>query len=342
MSGHSGGSSGRGDAEHDGPERPRPLPSRSRALLWLHERLFSTLGNTLLSLVLLALIGWLVWTLGKWLLVSADFDVIRTNRRLLLVGRFPLGEEWRIWPIFYGLVVAIGWSWGSWTRATSVAAATLALIDVLVLPVIAGTSGTLDAAPAFGAGVGAYLVAQRWAGTRRGQRRARIVGMGMWVILLPAVIVLLQVRGGVDPALWGGLYLNLIVASGAAIGALPFGILLALARSSSFRVLRVSATVYVELMRGLPLPVMLTLAWLALRHFLPAWRPGQRRAGRPGHNRLRAVHRSVHRGGGPRRPQCDPSRSVRGSVRARPELGAGDHDGHDAAGDPKLAAGARG
>ena len=238
MSGHSGGSSGRGDAEHDGPERPRPLPSRSRALLWLHERLFSTLGNTLLSLVLLALIGWLVWTLGKWLLVSADFDVIRTNRRLLLVGRFPLGEEWRIWPIFYGLVVAIGWSWGSWTRATSVAAATLALIGVLVLPVIAGTSGTLDAAPAFGAGVGAYLVAQRWAGTRRGQRRARIVGMGMWVILLPAVIVLLQVRGGVDPALWGGLYLNLIVASGAAIGALPFGILLALARSSSFRVLR--------------------------------------------------------------------------------------------------------
>jgi len=79
------------------------------------------------------------------------------------------------------------------------------------------------------------------------------------------------VRGGVDPGLWGGLYLNVIVASAAVIGALPFGILLALGRTSSFRALRVGSTVYIELMRGLPLPVMLTLAWLALRHFLPAW-----------------------------------------------------------------------
>src|SRR5690606_10086971 len=92
-----------------------------------------------------------------------------------------------------------------------------------------------------------------------------------WFLALPLALVLLQVRGGVESALWGGLYLNLVVASGAIIGALPLGILLALARTSSFRALRVTATVYVEVMRGLPLPVMLTLSWLALRAFLPSW-----------------------------------------------------------------------
>jgi general L-amino acid transport system permease protein len=92
-----------------------------------------------------------------------------------------------------------------------------------------------------------------------------------WALTLPAAQVLLQVGGGVDPSLWGGLYLNLIVATGAIIGALPLGIALALARSSTFRALRVSSTVYIEVMRGLPLPVMLTLSWLALRAFLPDW-----------------------------------------------------------------------
>jgi general L-amino acid transport system permease protein len=245
--------------------------ARRAALRWAHERLFSSWGNTLLTLVLLAALAWIAWAFGRWLLMDASFDVIRANRRLLLVGRFPLGEEWRIWPVFYGLVIAIGWTWGSWTPATRVAAITLAFIGVLVLPVIAGTSGTMQAAPAFAGGTVAYFVARRWARTRPGQRQAQVVaGLG-WLVLLPSTIVLLQVRGGVDPALWGGLYLNVIVASGATLGALPLGIALALGRTSSFRVLRIASTAYIELMRGLPLPVMLTLAWLALRHFLPAW-----------------------------------------------------------------------
>jgi len=116
-----------------------------------------------------------------------------------------------------------------------------------------------------------YLAARRVA-SRPGMRNTtRRVAAAAWMLVLPAALVLLRVDGGVDPALWGGLYLNLIVASGAIIGALPLGFALALARTSSFRALRISATLYIELMRGLPLPVMLTLSWLALRYFLPSW-----------------------------------------------------------------------
>src|SRR5690606_34812608 len=145
---------------------PRRAPGRAPAARWLRERLFNSPGSTALTLALLALLGWLAWSIGGWLLFSADFEVIRANRRLLLVGRFPLGEEWRIWPVFSGLTVAIGWTWGAWTHATRVAAGTLVLIGILVLPVIAGASGTLAAAPAFAGGVLAYAVARRWARTR--------------------------------------------------------------------------------------------------------------------------------------------------------------------------------
>ena len=250
-----------------GHERPTAADARE----WLQSRLFSSRGNTALSLVLLAVLGWFAWTFLSWLALEANFDVVRANRRLLLVGRFPLGEEWRVWPALYGFLVALMWTWGAWGRVTHAAIAAFGIFGMLVMPVMAGAAGTMQTAPAIALAALAYLGARRWARAERGRRAAQWVAVAGWLIVLPGTLVLLFVRGGVDPGLWGGLYLNVIVASAAIIGALPFGILLALGRTSSFRALRVGSTIYIELMRGLPLPVMLTLAWLALRHFLPAW-----------------------------------------------------------------------
>lgn len=254
--------------EASGPPRDTRAAEARR---WLRSRLFNSPGNSVVSLLLLSVLGWLGWTFLQWLAFDANFEVIRANRRLLLVGRFPLGEEWRIWPVVYGFAIAVMWSWGAWGRVTRNALVAFAVFGVLVLPVLAGATGLLRLAPALGAAALAYLVAERWARDRRGRTRAQLAAGAMWFALLPSTLLLLLIRGGVEPGLWGGLYLNVIVASGALIGALPFGVLLALGRTSSFRALRVGSTIYIELMRGLPLPVMLTLAWLALRHFLPGW-----------------------------------------------------------------------
>ncbi|MGE3961652.1 MAG: amino acid ABC transporter permease [Dehalococcoidia bacterium] len=238
---------------------------------WLRARLFSSPANTVVSLALLAMLAWVGWRLAAWLVFDADFDVVRANRRLLLVGRFPVGEEWRIWPVLYGLALAVMWSWGAWGRVTRNALLAFAVFGILLLPVLAGASSTLQLAPPAALAVAGYGLARRWARTPKGTTQAQWTAAALWFVLLPGTLALLLVRGGVDPGLWGGVYLNVIVASGALIGALPLGVLLALGRTSSFRALRIGSTVYIELMRGLPLPVMLTLAWLALRHFLPAW-----------------------------------------------------------------------
>lgn len=248
-----------------------PREALTAAWGWARPRLFSSPANTVVSLLLLAILAWTAVSFLRWMLTEADWGVVRANRRLLLVGRFPQGEEWRIWPVAYALTVLLGWTWGSWGRVSRMAAATLVLIGVLVLPTLAGWGGLRLFLPAVALAAVAYLVALRLAAAPARRSKVRIASVVGWFLVLPLTLVLLQVRGGVDPSLWGGLYLNLVVASGAIIGALPLGIALALARTSSFRALRWAATVYVEVMRGLPLPVMLTLSWLALRTFLPAW-----------------------------------------------------------------------
>ena len=250
---------------------PEPREVLASAWRWTRTRLFNSPANALVSLVLIALLTWVGFSALRWTVTDAEWGAIRANRRLLLVGRFPLGEEWRIWPVMYAMTVLVGFTWGAWGRVSRMALGTMVLIGVLVLPTLAGWGGLRVVLPAIALAALAYLGAHRLAGAARQRGRVRTASVVGWFLALPLALVLLQVRGGVDPALWGGLYLNLVVASGAIIGALPLGVLLALARTSSFRALRVTATVYVEIMRGLPLPVMLTLSWLALRSFLPSW-----------------------------------------------------------------------
>jgi general L-amino acid transport system permease protein len=68
---------------------------------------------------------------------------------------------------------------------------------------------------------------------------------------------------------WGGFMLNLFLALCSIVLCYPLGILLALGRRSSLPLVRVVATVYIELVRGAPLFVLLLLANVALGFFVP-------------------------------------------------------------------------
>lgn len=67
---------------------------------------------------------------------------------------------------------------------------------------------------------------------------------------------------------WGGLHLNLVVAAASIILAFPIGLLLALGRRSSLPVLRLLSTIYIEIIRGVPLITLLFVADLFLGFFL--------------------------------------------------------------------------
>ncbi len=96
------------------------------------------------------------------------------------------------------------------------------------------------------------------------------------LILIPICVVsILWLIGGgfflttVGTNLWNGLLLTLIAASISIVLAFPLGILLALGRKSSLPILRGVCTIYVELIRGLPLIGILFMAQVMLPLVLP-------------------------------------------------------------------------
>jgi general L-amino acid transport system permease protein len=102
----------------------------------------------------------------------------------------------------------------------------------------------------------------------------RWVGVTGWALVAAGVFGLLA--GGLGGLVavrsdqWGGLTLTLVLAVGSTLLAFPLGVLLALARSSQWRTLRLFASSYIELMRSVPLLTVLFAAAVILPLLLPA------------------------------------------------------------------------
>jgi general L-amino acid transport system permease protein len=95
----------------------------------------------------------------------------------------------------------------------------------------------------------------------------------LWLVLLTLFAVLMG--GGwwglapVDTDLWGGLPLTLLLSSVSIVLAFPLALLLALGRRSALPAIRSLCTVYVELVRGVPLISVLFMASFMFPLFMP-------------------------------------------------------------------------
>tara|TARA_R110002051_G_scaffold137753_7_gene210318 strand:- start:13458 stop:14726 length:1269 start_codon:yes stop_codon:yes gene_type:complete len=73
----------------------------------------------------------------------------------------------------------------------------------------------------------------------------------------------------VESRAFGGFMLSIVIGLSAIVLSLPLGILLALARQSDLFIIKTSAVVFIEVIRGVPLIVWLFTAQLLLNYFLP-------------------------------------------------------------------------
>lgn len=76
---------------------------------WLKKNLFSSLGNTLLTLLLLTLAVYLTYEAITYV-IDSEWQIIRTNLALFMIGRFPRDELWRQWASLYLVLGAIGFT----------------------------------------------------------------------------------------------------------------------------------------------------------------------------------------------------------------------------------------
>ncbi len=198
---------------------------------WLKENLFSTWYNTLLTFGSLGLIYVVLRGLLTWALTKARWDVVTTNMTLFLIGPFPRDQVWRVWACVLMVAMLGGLSWLAWGS---------------------------------------------WGRRREGMKRVRRWMVVAWLLSFPLTIVLLHGFDGssilplVGTNLWGGLLLTFLLAIVGIVASFPLGVLLALGRRSSLPVVRLFSTLYIELIRGVPLITVLFMAALILPLFLPA------------------------------------------------------------------------
>lgn len=224
----------RSTADVHPPAAGAPLRGERGALGWLRRNLFSTPFDTMLTLVMTALLGWFVPKALDWLFVQAVWgrapvsacDAVRGSGacwavvwekfRFMMFGTYPYESQWR---------------------------------PAIALGVMCGLLGV-----------------SAW------RRMWRLALAWIWVLGIGLTFWLMGGGTGlpaVRTELWGGLPVTLMLSIFGVGFAFPLGVLLALGRRSRYPVIRAVSVTYIEVVRGVPLITVLFMASVMFALFLP-------------------------------------------------------------------------
>lgn len=217
------------------PIAARPAPKNQQGVLaWLKRNLFSDIVTSIMTLLIIAVLAIVIPNFFNWAFLTAswkpDFNacrvdgvgacwgVITEKYRIILLGRYPLEEQWR--------------------------------------PVVATT----------------LLMALLIASCTRPFWKSWLVLLWIAVYWLFFVLMHGNVMGLslVETDRWGGLPLTILLASLSMALAFPLALLVALGRRSNMAAIRSLSTIYVELIRGVPLISVLFMASFMFPLFMPA------------------------------------------------------------------------
>lgn len=248
---------------------------------WVRANLFATRAGSVLTVVFGLLLAYITYRLAWFVLVSSNWEIVRRNLRVLMIGRYPVDEAWRLWVALYVVVALVG----------LFSAATAANVEHQAR--VAGRTverpGRWDWLPRYWPVLGAVAViltqTRTWTPTlltligaailvagRSIGRRARWMARFGWLALLIGVVAVVQIvagTGGVGWNLWGGLLLTVFVTVAGIALSFPLGVLLALGRRSSLPALRWITVSFIEVLRGVPLVALLFLGHYVIPLFFP-------------------------------------------------------------------------
>jgi general L-amino acid transport system permease protein len=255
--------------------RPPAAPS---PVQWMRQNLFNNWYNTLLTLLSLALIVWALRSLGVWMITAANWAPVVNSLKLFAVGQFPVEQIWRVGLILAMVSFLMGLSWGVWGGTVRTFAIALgvgfAVIAVLPIDLYPVNEDKLDLLLRLGFLFYPVLIVAGYLLGKLLKVNSRLL-MVLWLLSLPVTaILLLGFKGStalpaIEPGLWGGLLLTFLLAIVGILASFPIGVLLALGRQSALPVVKIFCTVFIEVVRGVPLVTILFMFSLILPLFLP-------------------------------------------------------------------------
>lgn len=242
----------------------KKLTSQKKLQLWLKNNLFKDWKNAILTIVTLMFTIYLLVNIGGFL-VASEWSVVTDNLRLLFVGQFPIEEIWRLWISILFLSVLLGTSWGVWRGIIGHVAISLgALLMVFgLLPYTEIESKVYLFSSVVTIGV-FYFVGKY-------VPKLKIPMLVLWILYIPICLSIINGFGILEPVktnIWGGFLLTLIIALVSIICSFPLGLLLAVGRRSKLPIIKYCCILYIELIRGMPLIMVLFIAQLLLPMFL--------------------------------------------------------------------------
>ena len=259
--------------QHPQPARKAP-PSEVGVLGWLRANLFSSIGNTLLTLLTAVVVYTLVPNIIAWV-AEANWFPVWANRKLLAVGGYPaerLMQPMLILMLLSFLFGVSGGRWGSIVRNVAIG-----LGVILLLWTVAPTGSWVQVRM----GIALALLVVGYLIGRFLPVPNRLLALA-WVLFIPIGVLLLS--GGirlfglawfpwgppVPSNLWGGLLLTSLLTIIGISCSFPIGVALALGRRSNLPAIRYFCIAYIEFIRGVPLISLLFMAMVVLPLFLPA------------------------------------------------------------------------
>ncbi|HEV7758296.1 MAG TPA: amino acid ABC transporter permease, partial [Acidimicrobiales bacterium] len=238
------------------------------------------------------LVAWLGFSLARWVIVTADWAIVRVNLRLFMVGRFPSDQLWRLWVSGYAVAAAGGLAGVAVVRAAGLQDADdaagadeatdaaerpgrLAWLHrfwpaLLAVVVILGFTRTL-LPTLLTLGLAVPFLAARAGARRVPARHRRWLWLGAAVLLLAGFEVIVAGPDGVGWDRWGGFHLAIVATVAGILLAFPLGLLLALGRRSSLPALRVVSIGYIEALRAVPLVTLLFVGQYMIGFLFPTW-----------------------------------------------------------------------
>ena len=217
------------------PIAPRPAPVKTEGLLpWVRANLFGNPASAVTTLVLLGLFVWLLPGLVQWAAVDAVF--VPSFQKCQAARDH--GACWGVIAEKYRLIIFGRYPYDQQWRPEI---ATIALVALMVVSCI-------------------RVFWRSWL-------------VVLWVAVLALFFGLMYGSVGglevVPTDRWGGLPLTVMVATLSIVVAFPLSVFVALGRRSKMPAIKTVCTIYVELIRGVPLISVLFMASFMFPLFMP-------------------------------------------------------------------------
>jgi general L-amino acid transport system permease protein len=248
------------------PQPPGPI-------MWVRKNLFSNWYNSLLSVISLVVIVWAIYVSAVWVFTQADWRPVYLHPVLYMVGLFPRDQLWRLGVSLATSSFLMGVSMRYWGGPIRVVGFTYILF-VAALGIWPAEAQALTVEMRLFLLGNVPLMALGYIVGRQQLIKPRYI-IAAWLVTSFVGLYLLRGSPGsqtlplVSTQLWGGLLVTMLLSVGGIVLSFPIGVLLALGRRSSLPVVRILSTVFIEVVRGVPLIGILFLSSLILPLFLP-------------------------------------------------------------------------